>query len=255
MKRVTQLILLTLFLSQSVHALEIKGRLEWIHKTDMRVLVDGVVNKVNVILGQHVKKGDLLLQLDQREFQASIDEAEARLTQATLAVESVERENQRTQALFDRGLISIEDQKDVELKLATVKAQHATTQSTLIKTKIALERTQIKAPFNGIIISHNVWESDVIYKTVQSQPLLSIAPTNQMLARVLVSAKTLHHYKKGQGAHVTVRGKSYKGTIYQLGVEAVRIEPEGAIYELDVSFKPSSKSSLRPTESVLIDLP
>jgi len=198
MKQSIHLVLLLIFLYQPVQALEVKGRLEWLHKTDMRVLVDGVVDKVNVITGQHVKKGDILLQLDPREFQANIDEADARLSQATLATESAERENQRTQELFDRGLISIEDQKDVELKLATKKAQQATAQSALTKAKIALERSQLKAPFNGIVISQNVWKGDVIYKTMQSKPLLSVAPSNKMLARVMVSAETLHQYKKGE---------------------------------------------------------
>lgn len=255
MKYLIQFTLLTICLSQSAHALEIKGWLEWIHKTDMRVLTDGIVSKVNVLLGQHVKKGDVLLQLDQRESQANIDQAKAHLTQATLSTESAERENQRTQELFDRGLLSIEDQKAVELKLATAKAQQAVAQSTLLKAQIALERTQIKAPYNGIIVSLDVWKGDVIYKTMQSQPLLSIAPSEQMLARVLVSSKILHQYKKGQKATISIHGHHYKGVIYQLGVEAVRIEPEGAIYELDISFKPPANSGLRPTESVRVSLP
>lgn len=255
MKQVIAFVLMLFFLWQPVQALEIKGRLEWLHKTDMRVLVDGVVDKVNVILGQRVKKGDVLLQLDQREFKADIDEADARLSQAILATESAERENQRTQELFDRGLISIEDQKAVELLLATKKAQQIAANTTLIKAKIALERSQLNAPFNGIVISQNAWKGDVIYKTMQSEPLLAIAPNNKMLARVLVPANKLHQYKKGQKARVLIRGKSYKGAIYQLGVEAVRIEPEGAIYELDVVFNSPSSSGLRPTESVQVNLP
>lgn len=241
--------------SMSANALDIKGRLEWVYKTDMRILVDGVVDKANVIVGQQVKKGELLLQLDQREFIANLEEAKARVEQAKLLTAAADRENQRMLELFDRGLVSIEDQKAVELQQATAKAQQASAESALVKAQIALERTQLKAPFSGIIIHRNVWSGDVIYKTMQSTPLISLAQNRTMLARVLVSAKTIQNYRKGQAATVTVRGQQYQGKIYQLGVEAVRIEPEGAIYELDVSFKPTAKAGLRPTESVTVSLP
>lgn len=241
--------------SLSTYALDIKGRLEWVHKTDMRVLVDGVVDKANVIVGQQVKKGELLLRLDQREFLANVEAAKARVEQTSLLTAAADRENQRMLELFDRGLVSIEDQKTVELQLATAKAQQATAESDLVKAQVALERTQLKAPFSGIIIDRNVWSGDVIYKTMQSTPLISLAPNKTMLARVLVPAKTIQQYRKGQNATVTVRGQQYQGKIYQLGVEAVRIEPEGAIYELDVSFKPNTKVGLRPTESVTVSLP
>jgi multidrug efflux system membrane fusion protein len=240
---------------QNAYALEVKGRLEWVHKTDMRILVDGVVEKVNVIVGQHVKKGDLLLQLDQREFKANVEEAKARVAQAKLETEAAERENQRMQELFERGLMSIEDQKTVELQVATAKARQASAEAALTRAEIALERTELKAPFNGVIVTRNVWAGDVLYKTMQSTPLLSLAPANKMLARALVSSKVLQQYRKGQGATVNVRGNNYKGKIYQMGVEAVRIEPEGAIYELDISFNPSAKTGLRPTESATILLP
>jgi multidrug efflux system membrane fusion protein len=45
------------------------------------------------------------------------------------------------------------------------------------------------------------------------------------------------------------------GTIYSLGVEAVRIDPDGAVYELDVIFDRGADEILRPSEFVQVTLP
>jgi hypothetical protein len=45
-----------LLYSLPTQALELKGRLEWQHKVDMRVVENGVVEEVNVTTGQHVNK-------------------------------------------------------------------------------------------------------------------------------------------------------------------------------------------------------
>jgi RND family efflux transporter MFP subunit len=239
-------------------AIDIKGRLEWLHKTDMRVLVDGVVDKVNVIVGQTVKKGDVLLQLDQREFQAAVDEAKAQLAYVKLQTASAEREHERMLSLFERGLASIEDQKSIELMLAQAKSAQAQAATKLTQAEIALQRTQLIAPFDGLVIAQRVWAGDIIYKTLQKDALISVTQYKKMLARALVPVNILQRYKKGQTIDLTVRNHRYTGKIYQLGVEAVRIEPEGAIYELDVSFQPKLNGSslrLRPTETVTLHLP
>ncbi|MGV6808694.1 MAG: efflux RND transporter periplasmic adaptor subunit [bacterium] len=239
-------------------ALDTKGRLEWLHQTDMRVLVDGVVDQVNVIVGQTVKKGEVVLQLDQREFKAAVEEAKAQLSYTKLQTATVEREYERVRALFERGLASIEDEKGIELALAQAKSALATAKMQLTQAEIALQRTQLIAPFDGLVIAQRAWAGDIIYKTLQKDALISIAPYKKMLARALVPVTILQRYKKGQTIHLTVRNQRYTGKVYQLGVEAVRIEPEGAIYELDVSFQPTLNGSslrLRPTETVTLHLP
>jgi multidrug efflux system membrane fusion protein len=76
-----------------------------------------------------------------------------------------------------------------------------------------------------------------------------------MLARVLVTADILRRYRPGQVARVKVRGREREAEIYSLGVEAVRIDPDGAVYELDVIFDSKPDEILRPSEFVQVTLP
>jgi multidrug efflux system membrane fusion protein len=241
--------------SLPAHALELKGRLEWMHKIDMRVVENGVVEEVNVTTGQHVNKGDLLLRMDQRKQQATLLEAKARVARAKLGTEDAEREQARTQELFDRGLIAEEELKDSELKQAVATTEMESAKAGEEAAQVALEHTELKAPFAGIIAANTAWQGAVIFASKQDQPLVTLAPDDQMLARVLVTADMLRRYPVGSTAQVLVNGGNRSGKVYSQGVEAVRIEPEGAIYELDIIFKRNAKELLRPSESVKVVLP
>lgn len=251
----TGLLLTSLLVSFSAHALEFKGRLEWVHKVDMRVTDSGVIEKVNVTTGQHVNKGELLLQMDQRKQQAELKEAKARIARAQLSTDEAERDMNRTQELFDRGLIAEEELKGSELKQAVAQSEMESAKAAEEAAQVALEHTELKAPFAGIVVSNTAWQGAVIFAGKQDQPLVSVAPDDQMLARVLVTADVLRRYPVGSSAKVLVNGDARSGKVYSQGVEAVRIEPEGAIYELDIIFKRSGKELLRPSESVQVVLP
>ncbi|MFN3785301.1 MAG: efflux RND transporter periplasmic adaptor subunit [Thiothrix sp.] len=244
-----------LLTSHNAIALELKGRLEWVNKIDMRVLENGIVAKVNVTTGQHVNQGDLLLQMDQRKQKAALLEAKARVARAQLSIEDAEREQARTQELFDRGLIAEEELKDSELKLAVAQTEQESAKAAEAAASVALEHTELKAPFSGIVASKDVWQGAVIFAAKQDKPLITLAPDDQMLARVLVTADVLRRYPVGTNAQVLVNGAKHGGKVYSQGVEAVRIEPEGAIYELDIIFKRNANELLRPSEAVQVILP
>jgi multidrug efflux system membrane fusion protein len=241
--------------STTAHALELKGRLEWVHKIDMRVMENGIIETVKVTAGQHVNKGEVLLRIDQRKQKAVLLESQARVARAKLSVEDGERDMARAQELFDKGLIAEEELKDSELKQAVAKAEAESANAAVEAAQVALEHTEFKAPFSGIVAANNTWQGAVIFASKQDQPLISLAPDDQMLARVLVTADVLRQYPVGTSAQVLVNGSSRSGKVYRRGVEAVRIEPEGAIYELDIIFKRNPKELLRPSESARVVLP
>jgi RND family efflux transporter MFP subunit len=233
----------------------LKGRLEWLHKVEMRVVDNGVVEEVAVTTGQQVEQGDLLLRMDQRRVKADLSEAQARVARARVYTEKAERELARTQELFDRGLNAQEEVKDAELEQAAAAAEEESAKAAEAAARIAFERTELHAPFAGIVVSRNVWTGDVVYKTLQQTPLIVVAPDDRMLARVLVTADVLRRYQPGQAARVNLFGEMREAKVYSLGVEAARVEVQGAVYELDVIFERRPGELLRPSEVVQVVLP
>lgn len=255
MYRRTAVLLLALLHSPAFAAQELKGWLEWVHEVEMRVVENGVVEEVSVSVGQHVKQGDLLLRMDQREARANLLEARARMARARVAREKAQRDLERSQELFARGLIAIEELKDAELKQVAAVAVEEAAKAVEASRQVALERTELRAPFDGIIVARHAWNGAVIYKTLQQEPLILIAPDDRMLARALVTAGVLRSFKPGQPARVKVNGRLRDGFVYSLGVQAVRVELEGAVYYLDIVFDIRQGELLRPSETVQILIP
>jgi RND family efflux transporter MFP subunit len=251
--KIASLTLLLLLSAQPAGAAQVlKGWLEWVHAVEMRVLENGIVEEVPVSAGQHVKAGDLLLRMDQREAKAKVLEMRARAARAQIAGEKAKRELTRARDLFDRGLIAIEELKDAELGEAAAMAEEEAARASQASAEVALEYTELRAPFDGIVVDRRAWQGDVVYKTLQAQPLIVIAPDDRMLARALVTAPQLRRFKPGQPAEVKINGISRRAKVYSLGVQAVRVELEGAVYYLDLILDVDPAWMLRPSETVQI---
>lgn len=239
----------------TAQALQLNGRLEWVHKIEMRILYDGVITKLNVKLGQQVNKGDILLQLDPREAKAKLFRAKAVVARSKVNLSDANDELKRSEELYDRGLIAEDELKRSKSKYAAARAENASAIAAQDLAEVAMERMTLRSPISGIIVAQNVWQGSVVYKTQQKKPLLAIAPNGRMLARVLVNANTLGQYRIGQPARVSHHGKIYKGKIYSQGIEAVRIEPKGAVYDLDIIFNHNPRDLLRPSDVVNVSIP
>ncbi len=148
--------------------------------------VQGVIKNLNVEEGQHVKQGDLLMELDDRQFRLDLENAQAnRLSKlselllekqfegAEISVDSEEmdkiqkarKEYERIQDLFRKGMISENEFEEAYAKyeLALIEsgekkdeirsASKGLTQAEIAvkKAQMDLERTKIKAAFSGII--------------------------------------------------------------------------------------------------------
>ena len=233
----------------------LKGWLEWMHKVEMRVVDSGVVEQVTVNAGQHVEQGELLLRMDRRSAEARLLETKAGVARARIGTESANRVLIRSQELFDRGLIAVEELRDAELQQAAAVAEEESAKAAEAAAAVALERTELRAPFDGIVVARNVWNGAVIYKTLQQQPLIVIAPNDKMIARALVTADVLRRYKPGTRARVNIHGSLREGRVHSLGVEAVRVELQGAVYYLDVLVDSKPGELLRASETVQIQLP
>lgn len=233
----------------------LRGRLEWAHTVDMRFIEDGVVEKVPVLEGQFVKEGEALAMLDRRDFELSVAEANARIESAEAALARADRQLEWALELYDRGLISDNERLEAEEGSASAKAELKLATAGLEKAEIALERSVLKSPYDGIVAARRTWPGHVVVKGLQSEPLLVIADGKRMVGRARLTADRMQTLRPGQPAQVRVGPNLLrKGYIYRLGVESEDIGERGAIYAVDVIFPVSEEDGLRPGQFAQIML-
>ena len=106
-------------------------------KVDIRSEISGVLETIHFDEGTRVRRGELLARIDDAQFVADRDRAQSRVDLATLREE-------RQQDLLDQGLTS---QDDYDMALSQLNVLDAELRQAVAR----LEKTQIRAPFGGVV--------------------------------------------------------------------------------------------------------
>ncbi|WP_263262655.1 HlyD family secretion protein [Pseudomonas sp. RIT-PI-S] len=150
------------------------GRLLWVHYMDTpwtrdgRVRADiinvaadvpGYVMAVPVKDNQHVRKGDLLIQVDPAHYQVAVDQARA-LVAARRATWDMRRLNARRRADLDALVISKESQEDAGSVADAAQADYQQALAALAAAELNLARTRVLAQADGYVTNLNVHPGD-----------------------------------------------------------------------------------------------
>lgn len=178
------------------------GKIEPLAKVEVKSKASGLVKKVYVDYGDHVKAGQVLVDLDKEQLQARVDEARANLQAAQAAVESAQATYQRNvvdaqgpdvpflKATADRyrqaaadGLMAASALDDAErayqmavnkqlsaqrsvsvskAEVARARAQVAQTQAALASNEEDLRNSTIVSPMDGLVLSRDVEVGDAV---------------------------------------------------------------------------------------------
>src|SRR5262245_11868744 len=99
------------------------GRIQTIASVAVRSRIDGVITSVGVQEGQHIKAGDLLFTLDDRELRAELHAAEAAVKSNQAQLENAKREVERVAPLVKKDIASRQQVDQLNTNLAAGQAQ------------------------------------------------------------------------------------------------------------------------------------
>jgi RND family efflux transporter MFP subunit len=189
----------------------LSGHIDPVMSIDLRARVGGILNRTTCQLGQAVKKGDLLFEIDPRPYKAELDQAEAeiRVAEARLKVrmtELAEAQGDSQERESRRRASRIKSQCE-EAEAAVQAARKAWD---LIKLKI--DYSIVLAPIDGTIIGSVLTPGNIVVADATS--LATLISTEPMYVyfevdqETVVSLKRLRREGKlpgGAGGAVTVR--------------------------------------------------
>jgi len=130
--------------------------------TDLKAEVSGRIEKIHILEGDAVKKGDLLLELDRRELETQIQEAQFKIEAAQLRSDKVKLDFESKRDLQKMGFVSEREYADAEIdfRLSENDLEIQRSQLQLLEEKLA--KTKIAAPHDGVVLDHDLTEGMVI---------------------------------------------------------------------------------------------
>jgi len=131
-------------------AAEFVGRVEAIQAVDLKVRVEGYIQKVAFNEGASVKKGELLFLIDQAPYRAKVNEAKAKVALAQASLGKAERYITRLKSVRAGG-VAATDMDNALAAEQTARAQLQEAKASLEQSEINLGYTSITAPISGRI--------------------------------------------------------------------------------------------------------
>ena len=229
------------------------GDLEATKMVSVGAQVSGQVKKMYVKLGDQVKQGQLIAQIDSvrqsndlKTAEASIKNQQAQLTtkQATLAKAEAEYNRQKnmfaqdatSKADYDSALAAF---KTAQADIASMDAQIEQSKLTLATSQENLGYTRIVAPMDGTVVAIVTEEGQTVNANQSAPTIVKLAKLDTMTIKAQVSEADVMKVQEGQKVYFTTLGDSEKKRYATLR----QVEPAPESINTETSSNSSSSST------------
>ena len=214
---------------------EFPGKLLPAQQSNLAFEISGKINVINVDIGDAVKKGQILAELDNREATAQLKQAKAKYD---LAIQVLNRYKD----LRSEGHISIQDLDNANSEELIAKSQYEFF-------KVKLEQTKLIAPYDGVIQNRYLDTGSVINGGI---PIVEILGSKNVEAHISIPLKFIDKLNIGNFYDFKIGNKKSKGILARLAP----MTPGGsdnrlAIFNFDTFFDPGSIAELKLSLNII----
>jgi HlyD family secretion protein len=204
-------------------SIEASGIIEAISSVEIKSKASGEILLLGAEVGDLVKKGSILGQIDQRTPKNILDQAKSDLEASRVRLENAKSQYDRGKELHDNGSISDKDYEDIQESYAQAKSSVVRTEVSYENAKIALDDTIVRSPVQGTIISRPVEVGQVISSPTSAVGggtiLMTMADLSKVRVRALVDEIDVGKVSIGQIVSIKVaayRDKEFFGTVSKI---------------------------------------
>lgn len=194
------------------------GQISAFHQVDVGAQVSGQIEKLHVVLGQEVKKGDLVAEIDSTTQEndletnkARLETYEAQLNSRKISLKIASTKYERERRLIAKDATSSDKLEDAQNELAAAEAAVAEMESLIRQTKIAVNTdevnlgyTKISSPLDGVVVSVAVEEGQTVNANQTTPTIVKIADLSQMEVKIEISEGDVTKLKEGMAVSFTI---------------------------------------------------
>lgn len=197
------------------------GILQASDQVNVGAQVSGQVTSLKVVLGQHVKKGTLIAEIDPssqkndlRNAEAALRSLEAQMRAKQVSLQLAESVLQRQRHMLMQDAIARADYENAEATRNMARADAAALEAQIEQARILadkaradLDRTQIRAPISGTVVAIVTKEGQTLNSAQQVPTIVKLARLDTIQVKVQISEADVARVKPGQKVQFTLMGE------------------------------------------------
>ena len=179
--------------------------------------ISGPIIRIGVADNQHVKRGDLLFEIDPADFQAAVEQAKAQVMAAQAALTQRKQELERQTALFQKKVNALQDYQDAQDNYDSAQANLAAAKANLLTDALKLSYTKVYASVNGEVTNLDISEGAY---ALAGQQVMALVDTDSYWIAAYFKETQLRHISSGDTAIISLMGNEdlpFRGTVRSMG--------------------------------------
>jgi RND family efflux transporter MFP subunit len=216
---------------------------------DLSFKIGGTVQRVTVKMGDTVKAGDMLAQLDPKDTILEMEEAEASLLRQKADARNAAANYQRIEALYESNNTSLSELDAARAKTETARAAVRSAEKAFELAKRKARYTQLLAPVDGAVAQKSISENENVQA---GQVVLVLSSGSHPEVQVSIPEVLIAQVKEGAPVHASfdaLPGKTFGATVREVGVASTA---GGATYPVTVRLDQTDEG-IRPGMAAEVD--
>lgn len=183
------------------------------HSVMIASKVGGYVKTVHIAEGMKVKKGDLMVEIDDRDYQNTLRQMKSELSSLEARKRDLEKNLKRISELFSKGVVSQQQYDSSSTALAEARAKYEALSAQVAQAELNFENTHIKAPSDGFIAKKSV---EVGQLAAPGVPLVGFVDAGERWVTANFKETEIESVQPGKKVNIDVdaiSGKSFVGIV------------------------------------------
>jgi HlyD family secretion protein len=223
--------------------------------------VAGKILKLHAEEGDTVKKGRLLVELDQEQYIAALERAESNLLSMLASQKKMKNDMDRSKDLYAKGLMSEAEFQAVEASYEAAISNTSQAQAAVREAKDRLSKTRLYSDMDGIVSRLNKEEGEMtLGSQFQEDVIMIVADLSKMEAAIEVDENDVINISLGDSSAIEIDAfgdTTFKGIVTEIAnsatVTGLGTQEQVTNFQVVVALKDFNKR-FRPGMSTTVDI-
>lgn len=222
------------------NSINISGQVEASQTANISTRVMGYITKLNVKVGDHVNKGQLIATISNNDMVAKRAQADAMISEAEDALKNAQKDYDRFTALYKQQSASAKELDNVTLEYNSARSRLESAKQMRNEVNAMLAYTTLTAPFSGTVTQKSADAGSIANP---GMPIVSIEQSGSYQISAAVPETEINQIKQGEAVAVNIKSinKIFTGRVSQVNQSS---QFTGGQYIIKVNIPDKEKKGL-----------